>query len=141
LNDRTTMNPAEYTVDKSRLRQFGLIMAAMLVLFFGLLVPWLWDLAPPAWPWFASATFVALGLVAPGTLKPVYSVWMKFGDVVGWVNQRLIMGVLFYGIFWPMGLVMRLFREDPMARKLDENTPSYRVPSQQPKRENLERPF
>jgi hypothetical protein len=135
------MNALKHTADKTRLRQFGLIMGAMLVLFFGLLIPWIWDLGLPVWPWAAATVFVLLGLAAPGALGPVYSVWMKIGDVVGWINQRLILGVLFFGIFLPMGLVMRSFRKDPMSRRLDSNAQSYRVRSRQPKMENLERPF
>jgi len=135
------MNAVKPTVGKTRLRQFGLIMGAMLVLFFGLLIPWIWDLGLPLWPWAAAAVFVGLGLASPGALGPIYSVWMKIGDVVGWINQRLILGVLFFGIFLPMGLVMRSFRTDPMSRRLDSNAQSYRVRSRQPKIENLERPF
>jgi hypothetical protein len=135
------MNALKHTTDKTRLRQFGLIMGAMLVLFFGLLIPWIWDLGLQGWPWAAATVFVGLGLAAPGALGPIYSVWMKIGDVVGWINQRLILGVLFFGIFLPMGLVMRSFRPDPMSRRLDRNAQSYRVRSRQPKIENLERPF
>ncbi|MCG6868930.1 MAG: SxtJ family membrane protein [Gammaproteobacteria bacterium] len=135
------MNALKPTADKIRLRQFGLIMGAMLVLFFGLLIPWIWDLGLPVWPWIAAAVFVGLGLAAPGALGPIYWVWMKIGDVVGWINQRLILGVLFFGIFLPMGLVMRSLRKDPMSRRFDRNAQSYRVRSRQPKMENLERPF
>lgn len=135
------MNPTQSIVDKPRLRQFGLIMGAMLVVFFGLLIPWIWDLSLPVWPWIAAAVFAALGLAAPGMLRPVYAVWMKFGDAIGWLNQRLILGLMFYGLFLPMGLAMQLLRKDPMARKLDRDARTYRVPSRQPKKENLERPF
>ena len=45
---------------------------------------------------------------------------MKFGNVMNWINTRLILGVMFYGIFLPIGLCMRLFGKDPMQRTLDK---------------------
>ena len=53
----------------------------------------------------------------------------------------LIMSIVFYGLFMPMGLLMRLFGKDAMARKLDSNVESYRVESKMSPVKNLERPF
>ena len=128
------------TPDKKALRQFGLIMAGMIVLFFGLLIPWIWDFASPLWVWLVAAAFVLLALVLPVALGPVYRGWMKVGAVLGWINTRLILGIVFFLIFVPFGLMMRLFN-DPMRRKLHEPVDSYRVKSQQPKVGNLEKPF
>lgn len=123
-----------------QLRQFGLIMAGMITLFFALLIPWIWGIALPLWPWVVAGVFAAVALIAPGLLKPVYQVWMKIGHVLGWINTRLILGIVFFLIFVPVGLVMRLMK-DPMRRKLHEPVESYRVESKQPVTENLERPF
>ena len=49
--------------------------------------------------------------------------------------------LMFYGMFMPIGLVMRLFGKDGMARKLDEAAESYRVESAKPPAKNLEKPF
>ncbi len=42
-------------------------------------------------------------------------------------NTRLILGVLFYGIFTPLGLCMRLRGQDPMRRTLAPEVDTYRV--------------
>ena len=134
------MNTPPEISNPKQLRQFGLIMAGMITLFFGLLIPWIWGIALPLWPWIVAGVFVAFALTAPGLLKSVYQVWMKIGHVLGWINTRLILSMVFFLIFVPVGLVMRLAR-DPMRRKLHEPTETYRIESKQPVAENLERPL
>lgn len=125
----------------SELRKFGIIMGIFIMLFFGLLIPWIWDFSSPSWVWIASGTFIGLGLIVPITLKPVFIVWMKFAHVIGWINTRLLLSIVFYLIVMPIGLIMRLFGTDPMHRKFDEKVTSYRVKSKQPSVDHLEKPF
>ena len=88
-----------------------------------------------------GATLYVLGAIMPGKLGPVYRGWMKFGHAIGWFNTRLILGLVFFAVFFPVALVLKLLRKDPMARKLDAGTGSYRVASKAPPREQLERPY
>ncbi len=122
------------------LRKFGLVTGAMLILFFDLLIPWIWGIAMPKWPLIAAAILAAMALIFPASLRPVYTVWMRFADALGWVNTRIILSVIFFLLFFPVGMIMRLFN-DPMRRKLDESADSYRIPSNPPKPENMERPY
>ncbi|NND69354.1 MAG: sxtJ [Halioglobus sp.] len=130
---RTDMTPRE-------LRNFGLVTAVMLVLFFDILIPWIWGIALPVWPLIAASVLVLMALLVPKALGPVYIVWMKFANVLGWVNTRIILGLIFYVIFMPVGLVVRAL-SDPMRRKSDDGANSYREESRQPKIENMERPY
>lgn len=132
-------NPTK-PMSKSELRQFGLVTAAMLVLFFELLIPWIWDIALPLWPLFAAGILILMGLLVPAALGPVYHVWMRFANVLGWINTRIILSLVFFVIFFPFGMVMRLFN-DPMRRKPDPAIDTYRITSTPPKPENMERPF
>lgn len=145
----------------SDLRTFGLIMAGMITVFFVILIPWIWgdELFLYTWAtdqvgadkqWWLmfvqraliiAGAFAALALILPIALKPIYIVWMKIGMVVGWINSHLILSILFYVIIMPMGLVMRLFGKDPMARKLSDEEETYRVIREQPPREQLEKPY
>jgi len=55
---------------------------------------------------------------------------MTVGEALGWLNTRIILGVLFYALFTPMGLFMRLRGKDPMRRTLAPEVESYRVARQ-----------
>lgn len=124
----------------SELRKFGFSTAGMLVLFFDVLIPWIWNLAWPIWPIYASAILITMALIFPAALSPVYAIWMQFAEVLGWINTRIILSLIFFLIFFPFGVIMRIFN-DPMRRSLDKTVESYRVISKSPKIENMERPF
>ena len=53
--------------------------------------------------------------MAPRVLAPVQRVWMRAGALLGEVNSRIILTVLFYSVFAPVGFVMRRIR-DPLDR-------------------------
>ena len=128
-------------VTNKELRQFGIIMGIFIMLFFGLLIPWIWGFAPPNWVWITAGSFIGVALVLPIILKPIYVVWMKLAHVLGWINTRLLLGIVFYAIVMPIGLLLRLFGKDPMRRKIDEKLDSYRIKSKQPSVDHLEKPF
>ena len=128
-------------LDAAGYRKFGLVTAAIIVGLFGLALPWLFGKTYPLWPWVLAGTLAALALIVPMALQPVYIVWMKFGGVMGWINTRLILGILFYLIFFPVGIIMRIAGKDPMHRKLEKGMNSYRVTSKAEPKDNVERPY
>jgi len=73
----------------------------------------------------AALAFFALGLGFPFLLRPIYIVWMRFAHILGWVNTRLLLVVIFYVIFSPIGLLMRLFSIDLLDRKIDKQKTTY----------------
>lgn len=129
-------------LDSKGYRDFGITTGAIVVVLFGLFFPWLLERDFPWWPWALFAGLSVWGLAAPMTLRPVYNVWMKFGLFMGtYIMTPLIMFVVFYFLFFPVGLIMKLVGKDSMARKLDAAADSYRVKSAQPPAKNLEKPF
>jgi hypothetical protein len=134
------MSKSAAKMSPRELRKFGLVTAGMLILFFDLLIPWIWDLAMPAWPLYPAVILVSMALIIPAALGPVYKIWMRFAEALGWVNTRIILGLIFFLIFFPFGIIMRMFN-DPMRRKFDQAADSYRVSSNPTKPENMERPF
>ena len=128
-------------LDKAGLRKFGLTTGAIFVGLFGLLLPWLRGRVMPEWPFIVGAAFAVPGLLVPVVLKPVYAVWMRVGNVLGWINTRIILGVFFFVLLVPLALVMKLSRKDAMARAYDKNATSYRVPSRQRDIKHMEAPF
>ncbi|PTN11174.1 SxtJ family membrane protein [Nitrosomonas aestuarii] len=134
------MSLINHQITPAELRKFGFVTAGMLVLFFGLLIPWIWGFAWPTWPLIAAAILTTMALIAPASLRPVYKIWMRFAEMLGWINTRIILGLIFFLLFLPVGLIMRIFN-DPMRRKLDQTVGTYRVPSKSPKHENMEKLF
>ena len=113
-------------VTKRTLRQFGLMVGGIF-LFIGLW-PFVWrQEAVRYWAVVPGSLLVVAGLVMPGVLKQVYQRWMWVGHVMGWVNTRIILGVLFYGVVTPMGLAMKLTGRDPMRREYEPDAQTYRV--------------
>jgi len=123
------------------LRDFGLIMAGMLILMFGFVLPWIFSFATPYWPFIAAVVFAVAALIRPVLLGPVNSVWLKISDVLGWVNTRLVMGIMFFLLIAPIGILMRLFGKDTLDNKLSAKTTSYRVITKVRDKNHLEKPF
>ena len=65
------------------------------------------------------------GLVWPHMIWPVYAAWMVAAYPVGWVLGHVVMAVVFYLLVTPIGLLMRLFGRDPLARRFDPGAASY----------------
>lgn len=125
----------------SALRSFGLMMAGFLAGLFGLALPLLGHKAIPTWPYIAATLFFIPSLVKPSLLKGVYHLWMKIGHVLGFINTRIILTVLFYGLITPIGLIVRLCGYNALEPTLNKHAKSYfhRVEHRDP--QHMEKPF
>lgn len=128
-------------LDRKGLREFGLMTGGLIAALFGLFFPWLLETGLPLWPWLVAGTLATWALVAPASLRPVHHYWMRLALALSRVTTPLILGVVFFLVILPVALVMKLIGRDPMARRFDETAKSYRVPSHQAPRENMEKPF
>lgn len=128
-------------LNKKELREFGLLTGTIVAVLFGLLLPWLRSHPVPLWAWIIAGVLWVLAALVPMVLQPVYQVWMRIGLVLGWVNTRIILGIIFFALIMPMGTIMRLFNQDPMARKFDANLKTYCQPTQEITIASMEKPF
>lgn len=128
-------------METRRLREFGLLLGGMIAMAFGLLIPWIWDLRLPLWPWIAAVVLALWALLAPNSLAPVYRGWMRFGGVLGRFNTGLLLGLVFFLVMAPVGLLMRTLRRDPLCRDWEAGAQTYRTTSKQPNDDNLGKPF
>jgi len=115
----------------------GVVIAGL----FGLVLPWLFNLTYPYWPWLLAVVFILCALISPSSLKFIYSLWMRFGLFMNRITTPLLLGIVFYLLITPMGLVMRVCGRDVMQLKADPDKQSYRQQSQCRSKESLERPF
>lgn len=128
---------------RAELRNFGLILAAGIIAFFGVLFPLLRDgtIKLATWPWYLALVLAVIGLVVPVVLRPVHKGWLFVGRILAYINTRVILGVIYLALFTPTAMVLKLMKKDPMRRAFDAGAKSYRVESRQPKLENLNRPY
>jgi len=93
-------------------RSFGLVMAGGLG---GLTFVRYLLVGSVAW-WLVGLALVLLsvGLVAPRALAPLQKVWMKLAAVLGFVNQRILLTILFGLLITPIALLLRLLGKQPI---------------------------
>ncbi len=113
-------------VTRKDLRQFGLIVGGI----FGVIG--LWPLvfrneAPRLWALILAGALLGLGMAIPQSLKHIHFAWMKVGHVLGTINTKIILGIIYYGLVTPMGFAMRLAGKDSMHRVLLQDAATYRV--------------
>ena len=108
---------------RKELERFGILFFAVMSVIGGLLY---WR-GSHSWPAFAlaAAVFLAMRLTMPLALRPVYVVWMTFGSILAWVNTRVLLGVLFYLVMTPIGLVMRALGKESLGVRFDPKAKSY----------------
>ncbi|MFT7625544.1 MAG: hypothetical protein ACI9WU_004735 [Myxococcota bacterium] len=112
-----------HTVEKGTPRSFGIVFGVVFAVV-GLL-PLLGGGSPRWWALGLSATFALLGFVRPALLAPLNDLWLAFGDVLQKVVNPVIMGVLFFGLFLPMGLLMRALGKRPLTLERQPDASSY----------------
>mgnify|MGYP001190582491 FL=1 len=128
-------------LDSQGLRHFALIFALIISGVFGLIVPLISGRGFLWFPWVIGGIFVAWGLLAPASVRPFYRLWMHFGLIMNAIISRVVLGIVFYLIVVPFGLVLRFRGLDPLKRKWDPTAPSYRVASDKQDPKHMERPF
>ena len=73
------------------------------------------------WSIIVSLIFLILGLLNSKILTPLNKVWFKFGILLGRVISPLIMGVIFFFVVTPIGLIMRILGKDVLNLKYNNN--------------------
>ena len=111
-------------------RGFGFVFAG----FFLFLA--LWPLvaggAVRAWSVAIAAAFLAIALLRPALLAPLNRVWLKLAMLLHRVISPLVLGVLFYLVVAPTGLLMRALGKDPLRLKFDRGSVSYWIERRPP---------
>ena len=110
----------------AQLRHFGVIVGGI----FGVIGLWpamTRGQSPRFWMMGLGVVLVVPALVAPRVLAPAHRAWMALGNALGWVNTRLVLGLIFFGVVTPTGIVLRLAGRDPMRRAVDPAASTYSV--------------
>ena len=84
------------------------------------------------WSVIISLIFLVLGLLNSKTLTPLNKLWFKFGIFLGKTISPIIMGIIFFLVVTPIGLLMRLLGKDLINLKYNNNK-SYWIEKKGPK--------
>ncbi len=84
------------------------------------------------WLLALSAVFGLLGAIRPSILSPLNRMWTKLGLLMGKVVSPIVMGILFFGVVTPMGVVMRIAGKDLLRLKFKPDDKSYWIPRDPP---------
>ena len=84
------------------------------------------------WSLIISIIFLILGLLNSKILTPLNKIWFKFGIILGKIVSPLIMGIIFFLVVTPIGLLMRLLGKDVLNLKYNKSK-SYWIEKNGPK--------
>jgi hypothetical protein len=123
-----------------QLRSFGLLVGGIFAVL-GLWPAVVRGAEVRLWGIVVAVLLMVPALVHPRSLRLSYRLWMALGQGLGWLNTRIILGLVFYGLFTPIGWVMRLRGKDAMQRCFEPDATTYRVVRQPRPSSHMTRQF
>ena len=111
-------------------RSFGVVFFIVFLIIS--LYPLIYNDSVRIWSLFISAVFLVLGLMNSKLLNPLNKIWFKFGLFLGKIISPLVMGVIFFCVVTPIGLLMKLLKKDLLNLKFNKNN-SYWINKTGPK--------
>src|SRR3954462_8515133 len=106
-------------------RSFGFVFTG----FFAIVAAYaLWKGRDIAWLWLGAALlFAAAAVFFPRVLRPLNFVWFKFGLLLHHIVSPVVLGLMFFTVFLPIGLLMRAFGKRPLSLRCQKDKASYGV--------------
>ncbi len=111
-------------------RSFGLVFAVVFALI--ALFPLWWGGPVRIWALVVAGAFAAAALLMPVVLRPLSLLWFRIGLLLHRVVNPLLMAVLYFGVFTPMGLVLRARGKDLLRLRRDRASASYWIAREPP---------
>ena len=113
------------SISKKQLRQFGFILGFGFPIIIGWLIPAITGHLFRSWSLWVGCPALILGILKPSLLSYPYKGWMALGLALGWINSKLILGLVYLIILQPIAIFMKIFGYDPLKKKKN-NQKSYR---------------
>ena len=136
LSELTLAKPGEQD-----LRSFGIILGLLIIVFFYLLFPFLLQYKPPFWPLYTTIILIFLSGISPKRLEVLYQIWMIIGNILAYINTRIILGFIFLLLFLPTSIIVKLAGKDLLSIRLIKKQQSYRVKSTKRNINHFEKPY
>lgn len=84
------------------------------------------------WSVGVAVLFLLVALLKPAWLSHLNKAWTRFGLLLSAVVSPIALGVLFFVVITPIGLLMRLTGKDPLRLKFDRSAESYWIRREPP---------
>ena len=105
------------SISKKQLREFGFLIGFGFPIIIGWIIPAISGHIFRSWSLWVGCPSLILGILKPSLLFYPYKAWMKLGHALGWINSRIILGLVFILVLQPIAFIMNLFGYDPLRRK------------------------
>tara|TARA_B100000242_G_scaffold292230_1_gene267193 strand:+ start:1970 stop:2359 length:390 start_codon:yes stop_codon:yes gene_type:complete len=105
------------SISKKTLREFGFLIGFFFPILIGLILPKLFGHGFRIWTLGIGVPMLVLAKIKPTLLFYPYKLWMSLGFALGWINSRIILGIIFIFLLQPIALIMKLFKYDPLKNK------------------------
>ena len=112
-------------------RSFGIIFFIIFLLVS--LYPLTNDESIRYWSLIISMIFLVLGLFNSNLLSPLNKIWFRFGILLGKLISPFIMGVIFFLVVTPIGLIMKIIKKDLLNLKFRKDKGTYWIEKTEPK--------
>jgi len=100
-------------VKHNKERSFGFILAVVAAGIAG--VPLLLPDGNVRLPWIiAAACIAAVAALMPVAIRPFLKLWLWIGKWLSFINTRIILGIVYWIMIWPIGMVLRMFGHNPL---------------------------
>ena len=113
------------SISKKQLREFGFLIGLGFPILIGWMIPAISGHFFRTWTLWIAIPSLIIGTLKPRLLFYPYKAWMALGLALGWINSRIILGMVFILVLQPIALIMKLFNYDPLREK-KSNQKSYR---------------
>ena len=114
-----------FSDNKKELRNFAFVLGIFFPLLFGFILPYFFGHQFRYWTLFIGFPIIILGLIAPKNLKLIYDLWIQIGNLLGYINSKIILLTIFLFVVQPIALIMKIVGYDPLKRKPNVSS-SYR---------------
>ena len=104
-------------ISKKQLREFGFLIGFGFPILIGWIIPAVAGHTFKVWTLWVAIPVLILGLASPHLLHYPYKSWMALGHILGWINSRLILGLIFIFILQPIAYGMRIIGYDPLRKR------------------------
>ena len=111
-------------------RSFGIVF--FVVFFLIAIYPILNESDMRIWSLIISIIFLILGLLNSKILSPLNKIWFKFGILLGKIVSPLVMGLIFFVVVTPIGILMRIMNKDLLNLKFNKKS-TYWIEKNEPK--------